>query len=331
MIPTFVRRILLFNALRCVLTSASIAGAQVAIDDIHIPPREKPVDVASAAYSSPYGLIRTSANLVLVPVTVTDDRNRPVVGLDQENFRLFENKKPQEIKNFSTEDTPVSIGILVDTSGSMAAKLDRAREAVQQFCEASNPDDEFFLITFADRPQLETDFTTHSEEISNRLLTVHSKGRTSLLDGIYLAIRKMRDARYARKALLIISDGGDNHSRYTERDIKAAVRESDVSIYAIGTYERWVASQEELLGPELLKKVADATGGSAYSLESTAELPALTRNIGARLRHQYVLAYAPQAAPHDGKWHKISVKLRLPRKFAFLHVDARSGYYAGAP
>jgi Ca-activated chloride channel family protein len=329
-IPKSVRRILLFNALRCVLTSASIAGAQIAMDDVHITPREKPVDVASAAYSAPYGLIRTSANLVMVPVTVTDDRNRPVVGLDQENFRLFENKKPQDIKNFSTEDTPVSIGILVDTSGSMAAKLDRAREAVQQFCEASNPQDEFFLITFADRPQLETDFTTHSDDIPNQLMTVHSRGRTSLLDGIYLALRKMRDARYARKALLIISDGGDNHSRYTERDIQAAVRESDVGIYAIGTYDRWASSQEELLGPELLKKVAGATGGFAYSLENAAELPAVTRNIGARLRHQYVLAYAPQAAPQDGKWHKISVKLRLPKKFAFLHVDARSGYYAGA-
>jgi Ca-activated chloride channel family protein len=331
-IPTSVRRILLFNALRCVVTSASIASAQIAIDNVHIVPRINTVDVASATYSAPYsgsGLIRTSSNLVLVPVTITDDRNRPVVGLDENNFQLFENKKPQEIKNFSTEDAPVSVGILVDTSGSMAAKLDRAREAVQQFCESSNPDDEFFLITFADQPRFATDFTTHSDELANNLLTANSKGRTSLLDAIYLGIHKMREARYARKALLIISDGGDNHSRYSERDIKSAVRESDVSIYAIGTYERWVSSQEELLGPELLRNIAEATGGFAFSLNAAGDMPAMTRNISSRLRHQYVLAYSPPAATHDGKWHKISVKLRLPKKFAFLHVIARPGYYAG--
>ena len=329
-IPSSVRRFLTYAILRCLITSATVAAAQTAIDDVHIPPREKTVDVANAAYSAAYtGLIRTNADLVLVPVTVTDELNRPIVGLDQENFRLFENKQPQEIKNFSSEDTPVSVGILVDTSGSMSSKLDRAREAVQQFCESSNPQDEFFLITFADQPHLAADFTSHADEIANNLLTTQSKGRTSLLDAIYLGLRKMREAHYGRKALLIISDGGDNHSRYTEHDLKSMVRESDVSVYAIGVYDRWVSSQEEILGPQLLRKIADASGGSAFSLASIAEMPAVSRNISVRLRHQYLLAYAPQAAPpHDGKWHKISVKLRLPKKFPFLHVDARPGYYS---
>jgi Ca-activated chloride channel family protein len=298
-----------------------------------VTPLEQPLNVASAAYSAPYaggGLIHTSAELVLVPVTITDGRNRPVVGLDRVNFQLFENKKPQEIKSFSTEDTPVSVGILVDTSGSMSYKLDRAREAVQQFCEASNPQDEFFLITFADEPRLATEFTTHADEIQNDLLTARSRGRTSLLDAIYMAVTKMRAARYARKALLILSDGGDNHSRYTEHDVKAAVREGDVAIYAIGTYEQSVSTQEERLGPELLRTIAEATGGNSFSLGSASEMPAVTRNISMRLRHQYVLAYAPQAAHRDGKWRKINVKLRLPRKFPFLHVTARPGYYSGA-
>jgi Ca-activated chloride channel family protein len=319
--------------LPCIFTLITASAlAQTLIDDVHITPREKTVDMASAAYSAPFSgasLVRTSVDLVLVSVTITDDLNRPVIGLDQQNFQLFENKKPQEIKNFSSEDTPVSIGIIVDTSGSMSYKLDRAREAVKQFCEAANPQDEYFMITFADVPRLTTDFTTSAENVENDLLTARSKGRTSLLDAIYMGLRKMRSARYARKALLILSDGGDNHSRYTERDVKAAIREADVMIYAVGTYDHYVNTQEELLGPELLRSVTEVTGGRAFTLTNENEMPLVTRNIMARLRHQYVLAYRPQSAAHDGKWHKISVKLRLPKKFAFLHVDARLGYYAG--
>jgi Ca-activated chloride channel homolog len=310
--------------------------AQTSINDVHIAPRETAADGLVAPNSSPgagfyeeASLIRTSVDLVLVPVTITDDYNRPVIGLDEGNFQLFENKKPQEIRNFSSEDSPVSIGIIIDTSGSMSYKLDLAREAVKQFCEAGNPQDEFFMITFADAPRLVTDFTTSTENVENDLLTVRSKGRTSLLDAIYMGLRKMRNARYARKALLILSDGGDNHSRYSERDVKAAIREADVMIYAVGTYDHYVNTQEELLGPELLRSVTEVTGGRAFTLSNENEMPIVTRNIMARLRHQYVLAYRPQSVPHDGKWHKISVKLRLPKKFAFLHVDARSGYYGG--
>jgi Ca-activated chloride channel family protein len=315
--------------------ASAVALAQSAIDDVHITPRGKTVDVATAAYAAtvgnyPGGLIRTSANLVLVPVSITDALHRPVVGLDQDNFRLFEGKKPQEIKNFSSEDTPVSVGILVDTSGSMSYKLERAREAVVQFCEAANPQDEFFLITFADTPQLTTDFTSSPEHVENDMVTTHSKGQTSMLDAIYMGIQKMRSARYARKALLILSDGGDNHSRYTEKDIKAALKEADVTVYAVGTFERWVSTQEELLGPELLRDVTEITGGHAFTITDAREMSEVTRNIGTQLRHQYMLAYQPQAQPHDGKWHKISVKLRLPKKLNYLlHVEARTGYYGG--
>ena len=319
----------------CSVVLALPAAAQSPVDDVHITPRvaaqQQQVEIASAAYpkaDAQSGLIRTSANLVLVSVTITDDLNRPVVGLDQQNFQIFENKHPQEIKNFSSEDMPVSIGILVDTSGSMAYKLDRAREAIRQFCDEANAQDEFFLITFADEPRLITDFTTHSENVMEDLLTTRSKGQTSLLDAIYMGVRKMRDAHYARKALLVLSDGGDNHSRYTEHDVKSAIRESDVSVYAVGTYENWVSTQEELLGPDLMRSLAGLTGGQAFSLTSIADMPAVTKNIGIRLRHQYLLAYSPQTAHRDGKWHKISVKLHLPKKFPFLHVDARPGYYA---
>lgn len=141
-------------------------------------------------------LIHSNAELVTVPVTITDAMNRPVTGLERDNFRLFENKQPQEIKNFSSEDAPVSIGIIMDLSGSMQNKIERAREAVRQFCDASNPQDEFFMITFSDAPRLATDFTNHPEEIESALLGAQSRGRTSLLDAIYMGIRKMKDARY---------------------------------------------------------------------------------------------------------------------------------------
>ncbi len=314
-------------------TLASGFAQSASLDQPHIVSREKTTALASAEYASPFtggALIRSRSDLVLVPVSITDGLNRPVIGLDRENFQLFENKKPQQIRNFSSEDTPVSIGILVDTSGSMSYKLDRAREAVTHFCDQGNPQDEFFLITFADEPRLATGFTDRPENIEGDLLTVHPKGKTSLLDAIYMGVDKLRNAKYARKALLILSDGGDNHSRYTEHDIKNAIRESDVTIYAVGTYERFATTQEEALGPELLTDLAGMTGGQAFALSNANEMPQVAQTIGLQLRHQYVLAYTPQAEPRDGRWHKINVKLRLPKKFPFLHVDARQGYYAGA-
>jgi len=311
--------------------------SQTSIDDVHVTPRPsltRPGSIQVAAATPRFSgdaLIRTSADLVMVPVTITDDFNRPVTGLDRDNFEVFENKKLQPIKNFSSEDNPISVGIIMDVSGSMGGKLDRARDAIREFCEESNPQDEFFMITFSDEPHLATDFTNRPQDLENALLTTQSRGRTSLLDAIYVGIRKMKEARYSRRALLILSDGGDNHSRYSEHDVKNAVKEADVLVYAVGTYDRYVTTQEELLGPELLQSVSSVTGGQAYTLSNEAEMPEVTRSIGMRLRHQYVLAYRPATPVRDGKWHKISVKLRLPRRWpSMLRVNARTGYYARA-
>lgn len=314
------------------VTSASGLYSQTSIDDVHVVPRASAIELATATPGPRVStLIRSSADLVVVPVTITDNMNRPVTGLDRDNFQVFENKQPQEIKNFSSEDTPVSIGIIMDVSGSMVNKLERAREAVHEFCEASNPQDEFFMITFSDAPRLAADFTNRPEEIENALLAAQPKGRTSLLDAIYMGIRRMKDARYSRRALLILSDGGDNHSRYSDRDVKNAVKEADILIYAVGTYDRYATTQEELLGPELLQNVAGVTGGLSYTLTNVAELPEVTRAIGTHLRHQYMLTYRPHARSRDGKWHKINVKVLLPKKWStFLRVTARTGYYAGA-
>ena len=323
-------------ALACFLAFASAAFSQTSINDIHVAPHEKARSLSIVAEPTQTiarleagSLIRTSVDLVLVPVSITDNLNRPVIGLDQENFQLFENKKAQQIKNFSSEDSPVSVGIIVDTSGSMQDKLNWAHEAVLQFCDTSNPQDEFFLITFADEPQLTTDFTTHSDEIENGLLNVRSKGRTSLLDAIRMGLKRMHDARYARKALLILSDGGDNHSRNTVRSVKSAIKESDVAVYSVGIFDHYVSTMEEMMGPELLRSLSEMTGGTAYTLSQLNEMPGLTRMISTQLRHQYMLAYYPQATSHDGKWHRISVKLRLPKglRYSFLHVGARPGYY----
>jgi Ca-activated chloride channel homolog len=312
------------------IASAAATYAQISTNDVHITPRPTGIEVATASPGPKLDVIRARAELVTVPVTITDNLNRPIIGLGENNFQLFENKKPQQIKNFSSEDAPISIGILLDTSHSMSSKMERAREAVQQFCEASNPADEFFLINFADDPRLAADFTERPEEIENALLTVQARGRTSLLDAIYMGIRKMKAARYTRRALLIISDGGDNHSRYNDHDVKRAIKEADVLIYSVGTFDRYASTQEELLGPELLRSISEVTGGDSFTLTNVAELPQVARSISTRLRHQYMLTYRPESPVRDGKWHKISVKLRLPRKWALLRISARTGYYAEA-
>jgi Ca-activated chloride channel family protein len=309
---------------------------QSSLDDIHVTPRQISPSVAKTlastqrAAGSLLHVVKTEVKLVLVPVSVTDPNQRLVSGLRAENFELFEGKKPQEIKHFSSEDAPVSIGIILDTSGSMHEKMNRVREAVTKFCEAANPQDEFFMIVFADEPHLATDFTSAPEDLEKDLLFTQPKGRTALLDAIYMGLSKMKDAKYAKKALLIISDGGDNHSLYTEKDVKAAAKESDVMIYAIGTFDRYVPTAEEVRGPDLLSHLAAPTGGEAFTLENEMGLPAVASHIGKELRTQYVLGYRPEQMPKDGKWHKIQVKLRLPKKFSFLRARAKSGYYAPA-
>jgi len=181
--------------------------------------------------------IKVDVPLVLVNVTVTDPMNRLVTGLGIEHFEVFEDKEEQEITQFGAEDAPLSMGMVFDASGSMGHKMSKAREAVAQFAKTANPEDEFFLVQFNDRPEMVNNFTHEVEDIQNRLTFTQSKGRTALLDAIYLGINKMKEAKNSKKALLIISDGGDNSSRYTEREIKNLVKEADVQIYAIGIFE----------------------------------------------------------------------------------------------
>lgn len=275
--------------------------------------------------------IRVDANLVLINVTVTDPMNRFVTGLEKEHFRLFEDKIEQRLTQFSSEDAPLSIGLVFDTSGSMGSKLSKSREAAAQFFKTSNPQDEFFLIQFNDRPELALQFTTSTEEIQNRLTFTQSKGRTALLDAVYMAMNQMKKAHNPRKAILIISDGGDNSSRYTENEIKNAVREADVQVYAIGIFEPMSSrgrTAEEMAGPGLLTEISEQTGGRHYAVENVAELPDIAAKIGIELRNQYVLGYTPKKLERDGKYRRVTVKLVQPRGLPPLKAFYRLGYYA---
>jgi Ca-activated chloride channel homolog len=273
--------------------------------------------------------LKSEVDMTLVNVTVTDPYGRLVTGLEQNNFRMFEDGVEQEIVRFSSEDVPISIGVIFDMSGSMVDKVDKSRLAAVQFFQTANPQDEFFLVNFNDRAQLASPFTASVEDLQNRLMFTAAHGRTALLDGIYLGLSQMKGAHNTKKALLIISDGGDNHSRYSELDIRNYSKESDVQIYAIGLYEvDGGPTTEEREGPALLGELTTMTGGRTFRVNGLNDLPDIATKISMELRNQYVVGYRPGARAHDGKWRKIKVKLRPPKGLPPLTVYARSGYFA---
>ena len=313
------------------------AFGQTDVNDVHVVPREveKPPEppkpdllVSTSGLSAHVRPLKVDVDLVLVPVTITDPMNRLVTGLDKVNFQLFEGNATQEIRTFSSEDAPVSLGVIFDSSGSMSSKMDRAKDAVVEFFKTANPQDEFFMITFSDEPETVSDFTSSVDEIQNKLVFAVPRHRTALLDAIYMGVSKMRQAKFAKKALLIISDGGDNHSRYTEGEIKSLVKEADVMVYAIGIYDRYASAMEERLGPQLLSDITELTGGRAFTIDNPNDLGDVATKIGVELRNQYVLGYRPTKVVRDGKWRKIKVKLLPPKGLPPLRVYARTGYYA---
>jgi len=275
--------------------------------------------------------VHIDVDLALVNVTVTDPYNRLVTGLEPDNFRVFENNVEQEIQYFSSEDVPISIGVIFDLSGSMANKVGKAKEAALQFFKTANPQDEFFLVSFNDRAEVMSAFTSDVEDLQSHILSASAKGRTALLDAIFLGLSEMRTARNGKRALLIMSDGGDNNSRYNEKDIKKLVREADTQLYSVGVFDAFEyrsRTPEELNGPSLLNEVTELTGGRAFAVENVNELPDITAKIGAELRNQYILGYRPSNKSHDARWRKIKVKLRAPKGLPPLSVYAKTGYYA---
>ena len=277
--------------------------------------------------------LRAESDLVLVPVTVSDSRNHPIRGLTKESFRLFDDGIEQTITHFAMEDMPMTIGLVFDSSGSMRNKMDRSRLAAGAFFRTANPEDEFFLVDFANAAGLAVPLTRNGAEIEEQIARERPGGRTALLDAVYLALSEMKKARCRRKALLVVTDGGDNASRYSETEVRDLVRESDVLVYALGIYEPYSArgrSPEELAGPDLLAEMAEQTGGRHFAVDDLNELPDIASKIGIELRNSYVLGYSPQNAVHDGRYHRVQVKLVPPHGLPALKAFWRLGYYAPA-
>jgi VWFA-related protein len=262
-------------------------------------------------------------SLVLVPVTVNDPLNRPVAGLEKENFRIFDSKVEQAITQFAMDDEPVAVGLVFDTSGSMGNKLRRSRMAAAEFFKLSNEEDEFFLVEFDNEPRLVVPLTKDYGHIQSKLAFSKSKGSTALLDAIYLSLHELRRSHKRKKALLVISDGGDNHSRYTAKEVENVVRESDVLIYAIGIFAGDGAAEN----PWLLNRIAEQTGARMFEAASF-ELPDIAQKIGIELRNRYVIGYSPSNQQHDGRYHTVEVRVIPPRGLPKLTPHWRKGYYA---
>ena len=263
--------------------------------------------------------LRADVNLVLIPVLVTDLYDRPVRGLAKENFRLLEGGVEQQISEFFSQDTPLSIGILFDASNSMRYKIDQARLAVSEFLRMSTLGDEFFLLKFSDAPESVCPFTTDIREVEDGLDAIRTGGWTSLFDAIYLGINQMKHSSRIRKVLLVLSDGGDNNSRYTEREITQLVKEADVRIFSISI----------LNGSGALEKISEQTGGRAIRVRNVNELPQIAATLSQEIHSEYVLGYSPSDPQRDGKYRRVKVEL-LPPGGVSLRTSWKHGYYGPA-
>jgi Ca-activated chloride channel homolog len=280
-------------------------------------------------------LMRVDSMLVTVPARISTAGGAPVTTLRKEDFRLFEDNIEQDIVHFSRTDAPVSIGLLFDMSGSMSNKIQKSAEAVSEFFKTANPADEFFLIKFNDRAKLSVPFTTDPDTIYTEVLRSSPFGQTSLLDAIYLATKQMKKARNQFKAVVIVSDGGDNWSRHSIHEIKEALLESDVTVYAMGIFDWNYMSKhaaEERRGPVLLDELAEQTGGRHFPVDDLNSLPAISAQISRLIRDQYELGYYPTNPARDGKYRRLKLMLKVaePAILQRLHADYRRGYYAPA-
>ena len=297
-----------------------------------ITPRSKPQSSPASQQAHqdeppplPKATIRVDSNLVLVPVTVLDPLARMVTGLEAENFQVLENGAPQKISSFGSEDSPLSIGIVLDTSGSMSEKMAVSRQGVVEFFKSANPEDEAFLVEFNDRPQLVQPFTHDLGRIEEQILTAKSRGQTALLDGVTLAVAEMKKATHPRKAIILLSDGGDNHSRYSEMEVRNRVKESDVQIYAMGIFGGF-AGDPMNDNHGLLARLAELTGGRSFEV-GMGDLVDVAAKIGVELRNTYLLGYIPANANRDGKYRSIVVKVVPPRGMPKLSAAWRRGYF----
>ncbi len=277
---------------------------------VSLTPREK----RAAANSN----IRLDVKMILVPITVMDLTDKPVENLAPNAFRVFEDDVEQRIVSLSKEEGPVSVGFVFDASSSMKNRMDRSVAAIQQFLETNMPGDEYFLVRFADQPSLVTGFTSNPDDILRELAAIQPQGWTSLNDAICLGVHQMKHAKNSRRALFVLTDGGDNNSRYTESEVKHLVVESDVRTYSVGLFER----------PRFLEKLAAQTGGQAVWAHSLKDLPEAIERISREFRNQYMIGYSSNNPQNDGKYRKVKVELIESPFHKALHLFWRRGYFA---
>jgi VWFA-related protein len=296
------------------LAPLALCGALAVAQEpmVSIKPREAP----RAGKSLLRPDLRIDASMVLVPVTVTDATDHPVTDLKPDAFRVYEDNVEQKVVSFHREDGPVSVGFIFDASKSMKNRMDPSMAAIRQFLNTFTKGDEFFLIRFSDRPTLETDFTEDPDSILSALSSVQPDGWTSLNDAICLGLHRMKHAHNPRRALFVLTDGGDNNSRYSDAEVRSLAQESDVRIYSIGLFER----------PSFLEKLALDTGGRAVWAHKLKELPQTVDQISRDFRNQYVLGYTPADRANDGKYH--NVRIEIIKTIRQFNVFWRRGYFA---
>lgn len=283
------------------------------------------------AQDHPEATFKSTSNLVVIPVSVTDQANRFVIDLKKEDFQIFEDGVEQTVAHFSDEEAPLSVGLAFDESGSMDLKLRRSRDAAAELLKTMGPGDEAFLVEFNEKVKVSVPFTSKPQEIQNALTNSQPGGLTAMLDAVDTSLKEMKKAKNPRKAIVIVSDGGDNSSHYTAAQIESLVREADVEIYSMGVFEPTFGiglPAEEVSGPKLLSEISQQTGGRAFAASLSSDLPAVAARIAIELRNQYVLAYYPKNQERDGKYHKVEVKVAQPKGISTVKAHWRTGYYA---
>jgi Ca-activated chloride channel family protein len=294
------------------------------------PPVETPTPGQKLPNEIEKGVVITNTDLITITVTVTDSYGRYVSGLGKSAFTVLDQKKPQEITFFSDDDAPVSVGVIFDVSGSMGGdKIKRARDALSKFVQTSHNMDEYFLIAFNSRAQLLLDKTRDGNQVLDKLTFVQTRNNTALYDACYLGVEKVQRGAHPKRALLLISDGQDNNSRYTFNELRRLLKESDVTLYGIGILSGSDAgSSMGMEGQGILDELASVSGGKAFFPRSNAEMDDIFEQIALELRHQYSIGYRPLNFANDGRWHKIKVKVTPPRGLPHLFVRSKEGYYA---
>ena len=307
------------------LAVSSFAVAQAGTNEVHVLPHAMPGSSAPKQQ-----VLRANVDLVLVNVTVLDFAGRVVTGLKPTNFAVLDDRNPQVVRYLSNVDEPISLVVVLDASASMAPRMQDARKAFTEIINTSNPQDDFSLVVVSDRPRVALHFDDSASEIQAAVDALQPDGSTALWDGMYLGVNELRNSRYRRKAMVVISDGGDNHSRYTESELRSLLKEADVEVYAIGMLHPYATRLEEKRGPLELEEVTSVTGGRVFTARNSVELSRAVTQISRELRSQYVLGYYPSNRIRDGKWRRLKIRVTKSASPEKVRLYAKKGYYAPA-